>query len=276
MENLQLGVVTLGRLNVIMMFGMSLSFYLLVIAWEKGAKRVILPCLCILLVIGVQLYYPKMNAKAYVTFLDVGQGDSIVIELPYRRAVYVIDTGGIITFKQEEWMERRRKFDTGEDIVAEFLKGRGLRKVNALILSHGDLDHIGGVDGLLEKVRVERIVYGKLEHLEASEVEFLKGINAPTVFLEENISWKVGSSFFQTLNPDQAKESRNNRSLVLFVRIHGQSFLFTGDIDQGVEARLLGHYPELKVDYLKVAHHGSETSTSPIKSRGCFHFFRRK
>ncbi len=75
-ETLPIGVITLGRPNVILMFGMSLSFYLFLIAWEKGGKRLISPYLCILLVLGIQLYYPKMNDKGFVTFLDVGQGDS--------------------------------------------------------------------------------------------------------------------------------------------------------------------------------------------------------
>ncbi|WP_221565694.1 DNA internalization-related competence protein ComEC/Rec2 [Alkalihalobacillus sp. TS-13] len=261
-DNLPLGLMTLGRPNAILLFGIVLSFYYLLVSWELNFKRLLLPFIFIMLLIGIQFVHQKLNANAYVTFLDVGQGDAIVIELPFRKAVYVIDTGGIIHFNQEKWMERSNEFDTGEDIVADFLKARGIRKVDALILSHGDLDHIGGTEGLLEEVRVEQVVYGKSDHLEASELAFLKGLGTPIQLLEENVSWKIGSSSFQTLNPGQARESRNNRSLVLYADIHDNTFLFTGDIDHNIEERILKDYPTLEVDYVKVAHHGSDTSTS--------------
>ncbi|WP_261129556.1 DNA internalization-related competence protein ComEC/Rec2 [Bacillus sp. Marseille-Q3570] len=261
-DNLPFGLLTLGRPNVILLFGIVICFYFLLVSWEINFKRLLLPFISIVLLLSAQFIHPKFNANAYVTFLDVGQGDAIVIELPFRKAVYVIDTGGIIRFNQEKWMERRNEFDTGDDIVADFLKARGIRKVDALILSHGDFDHIGGTNGLLEKVRIEQVVYGKSDHLEASELEFLKGLGAPIQLLEENVSWKIGSSSFKTLNPDRTRESRNNRSLVLYADIHDNAFLFTGDIDHKIEERILNEYPTLEVDYVKIAHHGSDTSTS--------------
>ncbi|MGP4080434.1 DNA internalization-related competence protein ComEC/Rec2 [Pseudalkalibacillus sp. R45] len=261
-DNLPLGLMTLGRPNAILLFGMVISFYYLLVSWELNAKRLLLPFICILLLIGAQFVHPKMNANAYVTFLDVGQGDAIVIELQFRKAVYVIDTGGSIHFNQEKWMERSNEFDTGEDIVAHFLKARGIRKVDALILSHGDFDHIGGTEGLMEKVRVEKVVYGKSNHLEASELAFLKGLGVPIQLLGENVSWKIGSSSFQTLNSGQTRDSRNNRSLVMYADIHDNRFLFTGDINHKIEEKIIKDYPTLEVDYVKVAHHGSDTSTS--------------
>ncbi|WHT47544.1 MBL fold metallo-hydrolase [Sporosarcina thermotolerans] len=92
-----------------------------------------------------------------VTFLDVGQGDAIVIELPHRQKVYVIDTGGNVNFGEPNWRTPEKEFEVGRKIVVPFLKGRGINKIDKLILSHADSDHIEGADEVLEEISVKEI-----------------------------------------------------------------------------------------------------------------------
>src|SRR5690606_29477330 len=101
------------------------------------ATLLFLPFLC-------QLFLVKYHPAGEVTFLDVGQGDSIFIRLPFNQGNYLIDTGGSISFQTEEWKKRSREFEPGRSIVLPFLKSKGIRKLDKLILTHGDYDHIGG------------------------------------------------------------------------------------------------------------------------------------
>ena len=90
---------------------------------------------------------------------DVGQGDSIVIELPYRQAVYVIDTGGTITFGEANWKTPTKQFEVGRKIVVPYLKGRGITTIDKLIFSHADADHMEGADEVLEEIRVAKFIF---------------------------------------------------------------------------------------------------------------------
>ena len=100
---------------------------------------------------------PYTDGTLKVTFLDVGQGDSAVIELPYRKAVYVIDTGGTVSFGEDSWKTPEQQFEVGRKIVVPYLKGRGITKIDKLIISHAHADHVEGADEVLEEIRVDEI-----------------------------------------------------------------------------------------------------------------------
>ena len=92
-----------------------------------------------------------------MTFLDVGQGDSAIVELPYRKAVYVIDTGGTVSFGETSWKTPEKKFEVGRQIVVPYLKGRGITKIDKLIITHAHSDHMEGADEVLEEIHVGEI-----------------------------------------------------------------------------------------------------------------------
>ena len=103
-------------------------------------------------------FLPYTDSTLRVTYLDVGQGDSAVIELPYRRGVYVIDTGGIsVRSGKHNWKTPDKQFEVGRKIVVPYLKGRGITKIDKLIISHADADHVEGADEVLEEIRVGEI-----------------------------------------------------------------------------------------------------------------------
>jgi len=208
-----------------------------------------------------------MDSSFYMTFLDVGQGDSVVIEMPYRKGVYVIDSGGVVRFGQDGWKERDSPYEVGRQIVVPFLKGRGLHTVDTLILSHADADHAEGADEILEEIRVKRI------HISpnSSEVGVIQDLmntamekRVPVLEVGEGMHWQKGEYRFTYLSPSDQIYNGNNDSLVLFVETFGLKALFAGDLEIEGEVKLVRKYAQeiSDITVLKAGHHGSNTSSS--------------
>jgi competence protein ComEC len=234
-------------------------------AGEHGGKQWRWSCICLALLMVVVYYQFHLNPKGRITVIDVGQGDSILIELPYRKGIYLIDTGGSIPFEKETWQKKRSSFDVGKDILIPFLHERGIRKIDKLLITHGDYDHAGAAVSLLNAVEVEELVIGKkasLNELERKIVKHAASRGIRVVQAAKGARWKEGEFAFDVLAPEGNEESKNDQSLVLYTRLGGTSWLFTGDLEQEGEERLVKNYPHLSVDVLKVGHHGSQTSTS--------------
>ncbi|WP_052144509.1 DNA internalization-related competence protein ComEC/Rec2 [Halalkalibacter okhensis] len=256
----------LGKPSTIIMVLLYVSIITGFLNWERGGKlwwRV--PLLGLSFIIFIQLSLPYVDSKAKVTMIDVGQGDSFLLELPYREAIYLIDTGGTISFMNEEWRKRRKSFDVGADIVVPTLKAQGIRKIDRLILTHGHLDHIGGSQALIQSIKVKEVLYGKgpVEgEFEHELLEILHKNGAKIHFLHEGMGWNEGEASFTVLSPIGTESDLNARSIVLLANLEGISILFTGDLEEEGERRLVNSYPELEVDILKIGHHGSRTSTT--------------
>lgn len=212
--------------------------------------------------------YPWWNRPLTVTFLDVGQGDAIVIETPQRRTI-VVDAGGKLFFDEEPWQMRRDPFDVGEDIVLPFLRHKGVRTVDYLVMSHGDADHIGGMQALVENVPVRYFVRGP-DTPDPSEVEqnllaALRAKNVPVYRAVSGTGWELEEGlYWQFVQPDPERipsDDRNAQSVVLRLSYKGRSLLLTGDADQAAEKAMLGKWNIPPVDLLKAGHHGSDTST---------------
>ncbi|WP_268879006.1 DNA internalization-related competence protein ComEC/Rec2 [Niallia circulans] len=204
-----------------------------------------------------------------VAFINVGQGDSVLIHEPYNQGTYLIDTGGTVTFQQEKWAEREDRYEVGEDTLVPYLKSKGISKIDKLILTHGDLDHIGGSTAVIENLHVEQILMAKtnwnLTDGELGICKLAKQKNIPVLFVESGKRWLSRDAGFQILAPiagAEYSEGENDGSLVISARIGGITWLFTGDIEEIGEGMLLNKNTELKADILKVAHHGSKTSTT--------------
>ena len=128
------------------------SFYLLDIraSYQKVLAILLIPAI----VFHFHTYFQKDLQIAYV---NVGQGDCIVVELPYRRQVIVIDAGGLLRFEQEEWKKRQQPYEVGRQIVVPYLKGRGIQSIDTFILTHADADHVEGAEEVLKEVRVKEV-----------------------------------------------------------------------------------------------------------------------
>ncbi|MHA6260353.1 DNA internalization-related competence protein ComEC/Rec2 [Sporosarcina sp. CAU 1771] len=225
-------------------------------------------CLPFLLVPALVIQFlPYTNNSLQVTYLDVGQGDSIVIELPFRKAVYVIDTGGTVDFFENDWKSPMKRFEVGRNIVVPFLKGQGITKVDKLILTHPHADHIEGADEVLEELRVKEIHITPGSETESEMDEVLKIATSkvvPIYGMRDEVSWEEGIFKFAYVSPQEGMFSLNDRSLALFMMTPELNFLFTGDMEKEAEINFINKYTD--VDFgriiLKAGHHGSKTSST--------------
>lgn len=201
------------------------------------------------------------HGELKITFVDVGQGDSAVVQLPDGK-VWVIDGGGI---KGSDW-------DIGRFVVAPFLWEEGIHKIDALFLSHPHHDHYKGLTFLVEKFH-PKILYTNGDNAPQSEdmewVEFLKVVEKEHLDVvrvtNQTKSLEESGVHLQFLAPGpQGTVSHfdtNDNSIVMKLTFGKIKFLFPGDLMELGETMLLERKPDLKADVLKLGHHGSETST---------------
>ncbi|HJV44592.1 MAG TPA: DNA internalization-related competence protein ComEC/Rec2 [Bacillota bacterium] len=199
--------------------------------------------------------------KVTVTFLDVGQGDAIVIETQTQTTL--IDAGGMNT-------TTKRIYDAGRGVVIPFLQWRGINHLDFVVATHGDLDHIGGMLSILKKVPVRNFIRnGKTPTTieERDLLKFLENHHIPIYSAKRGWSWGDGEEVTWTvMNPPESPitDSDNNHSIVLMLQAYGHRILFTGDLEKEGESNLLAwkQFPTESIDVLKVGHHGSRSSTT--------------
>lgn len=182
-------------------------------------------------------------AGAYqFTLLDVGQGLAAVLRT--QEHVLIFDTGPRFS----------ADFDTGQAVIVPYLIAQGIKKIDVLIVSHGDNDHKGGVESLLELYPVEKILSSVPEQIN----------HATATSCVAGQRWRWNEVDFEILHPPvAAAATENNLSCVLRVSNGAGSVLLTGDIEKQAEAELLASSAaKLKTDILVVPHHGSKTSSS--------------
>ncbi|MDE3839679.1 DNA internalization-related competence protein ComEC/Rec2 [Bacillus methanolicus] len=265
LSKLPYATVTLGRPSLIVLLLYVLTILLFFYLWEKrGVFLRIVWILAFPLIIHGTINY--FSPSGEVTFIDVGQGDSIFIRLPRGQGTFLIDTGGTVRFEKEKWQERKKAFEVGKDIVVPFLKSKGITTIDKLILTHGDQDHIGGAPSLLEEMKVKEILLPltpEKSELERKIIKMAEEKNIPVKFAKGKEGWKSGNSLFQILLPVENQSlDRNNGSIVLLAKIGGLKWLFTGDLEKEGEEVLVKNYKHVAIDVLKVGHHGSKSSTS--------------
>ncbi|MEI4619122.1 DNA internalization-related competence protein ComEC/Rec2 [Bacillus cereus] len=266
-ENLPFLRLTFGQTPVFLVVLYSFSIIGIFVVWEKTIKKCILSIAAgFFLFICISHYIsPYFRASGSVTFIDVGQGDAILIRLPYDKGIYLIDTGGTISVKKEVWQKKKHEFSVGHDILIPFLQKEGIRKIDKLIVTHGDADHMGAAKELLSTIVVEEIVFGKKREdtvLEKELRQIAKQKNIRVNIVEEGDRWQVDEALFTVLSPKGEENRDNDSSIVLWAKLGGFTWLFTGDLEEKGEQRIIKQYPELRADILKVGHHGSKTSSS--------------
>ena len=204
------------------------------------------------------------RGRLSLTFLDVGQGDAIVVSFPQGRLM-MVDSGGDAVFHRQSdnddadgghpFIEDR--LGIAEAAVLPYLWSRGIDRLDWIVASHGDNDHIGGFTDLVRNLRTGEALQARGE--DGRFRAEMRAAGVPIRELSAGECWDIDGVKVEVL----AGSGRgNNGSLVIRLRFGQRSFMLTGDIEKEAERELVGRGGSLQTDVLKVAHHGSATSST--------------
>lgn len=204
----------------------------------------------IMILVILHYSYPFFDSKDYLLMIDVGQGDSILLHSNNQNIL--VDTGGIMNYDKEE------KTSIVEKTTIPLLKKEGIKKIDYLILTHGDYDHLGEALSLTKQFPVDHIFIneGKINSLEKKIIQNHQNVQR----LKQNDYLEVGDFKILSLNSDLNEE--NDSSIVLYIEIKSKKLLLMGDASIKTEKYILNQYEIKDIDILKCGHHGSKTSSS--------------
>ena len=226
---------------------------------RKNGKKVRLIIIIIILSFSVIYCIPK---KLKIHFIDVGQGDSSLIITPQRKTI-LIDGGG----------SSNSDFDVGKSTLIPYILDRGFTSIDIVIISHFDQDHVGAILTLLQELRVGRVYISKQAENSENYEKFLKIISEKNIKVYEVMAGNKihieKNLYLDILWPTEnliSTNALNNNAMVFNLHYKKFSMLFTGDIEETSEKEILKLYSKnkdlLKANILKVAHHGSKTSST--------------
>jgi competence protein ComEC len=227
-------------------------------------------CVTLLFTAGLVLWPPHLeDRRLRITVLDVGQADSIVVQTPAGHA-FLVDAGGRLE-RGPQGNDSLAEL-VGERIVVPFLLRHGIHALDALIISHPHGDHVGGCSPVLRKLRVAEIAdsgqtYGGHAYHDCLDTAHANGV--PIVSPRAGDVWHTGDGVTLTfIGPSLpfigSKNAINDNSIAFILQYRSFRMLFTGDAGVEAEQRFLAEGVDLHADVLKVGHHGSAYSSSPV------------
>ncbi len=219
----------------------------------------------------------RIGGRLRVDFLDVGQGDSALLTMPDGTTI-LLDGGGrppLNGRRREEPEEdeadafERDTRGIGEAVVSEYLWHRGLDHVDYVLATHADADHIQGLNDVLKNFRVRAALVARAPAIDPEFREFARTAfdsGVPVYMIGRGDLFHFGAVTAEVLWPtretNQLAPSQNNDSIVLSLKFGERTLLLTGDIEREAEAALIAQPENLRCDIIKVAHHGSRTSST--------------
>lgn len=227
---------------------------------SRISARPVLLLVVLLALIGGAPVSGSGSAGLCMTALDVGQGDALLLEFP-SGLPWLIDGGGI----------PGSRYDVGVKRVLPALRAMGVDELGLVVMTHGDADHVGGLFAVLEQLRVRQLLVPRRAGVGAAERSLLSLADqqgVPVLVAAEGASLPVsaGGVTADLLHPVAGwgftTESTNDGSVVIRVSLGAVTLLLTGDIEAAAEEHLLRSGADLRATVLKVAHHGSRTSSS--------------
>ncbi|GGH28050.1 DNA internalization-related competence protein ComEC/Rec2 [Paenibacillus segetis] len=252
------------------------------LVWGRVGLQVMLAgCTILLLLIG----YQPVNSKGtgHVQFIDVGQGDCTLMTTPDGKNI-LVDGGGTVSFRKpgDSWRDRKDPYEVGAKTVVPLLKKRGIHTLDVVIMTHGDQDHVGGLQAVLEHFPVNSVIMnGSLTDSKTVTKLMSTAIakDIPIYSVSRGMLLKPDErTTLEFLSPKPTEnrtgeipyiQEQNHESVVFRLQMDGSSFLFTGDMDEAAELKVIeidNQTPsppqDHNIDVLKVAHHGSKTSSS--------------
>ncbi|ADO76793.1 DNA internalization-related competence protein ComEC/Rec2 [Halanaerobium praevalens] len=209
----------------------------------------------LLLLMLISSFFINFNSnKLEINFVAVGQGDGIFIQFPGSENM-LIDTGPPGT-----------KGRNIEYNIISYLNYLGVKKIDYFLVSHFDADHVGGIEHLFKRKKVKNVLippFTEKTTFHSFLNQKIKEKKVKANYLTAGMVFKLGNCKIEILNPEpnQIHSDRNENSIVFLLTHKNNSFLFTGDLSQAGEERIVKKYDLAHVDVLKAGHHGSKTSS---------------
>lgn len=245
-------IINIPKVSILFVF----LLYIFILLFKYN-KRCIMYLLITIIIIKLM---PRLDSNFYDYYLDVGQGDSAILIYPYKSKVVMLDTGGKLNYSEYEWMISSKKYNISDNII-KFLKSKGITKLDYLILTHGDSDHMKESINLVNNYKVDMVIFncGPYNNLEKELIKVLekKNIKYHSCIKELNVD-NNKLYFLQTKEYD----NENDNSNVIYTKMNGYKFMFMADAGTEKEKDILNEYDISDIDVLKVGHHGSKTSSS--------------
>jgi competence protein ComEC len=247
-------------------------FYLLLFSavhLRKGKKiRYLFVGLCLIFILDLAYWNFKdlFQKDLRLTFIDVGHGDSILIEFPKGNKM-LMDGGGL----------HEDRFDIGKKVIAPLLWKKKIRRIDTLVLTHPDPDHLKGLIFIASKFSIGQFWDNGFQTESECYLQLKKTLDERKIKTqslgEETPPQMINGVEISVINPPARKTAQrkvqnprelNNSSLVMKLRFKNVSVLLTGDIEKEAEERILRKGYPLKADILKIPHHGSSSSSSML------------
>ena len=244
-------IITLKHIDLVIFLIYYLLITLVIYNFFKQKYKLLILFFIVLIVHHNINYFDK---NSYITFLDVQQGDSIFLKLPYNKGNILIDTGGKAPYGDYS-------YDYANNVIIPYLKAEGITALDYLIITHGDYDHMGESLNLVKNFKVRKVIFNHdgYNTLEKNLLEVLKNKNIKYTKNIQKINISNNTLYF--LN-NKIYDNENDNSNVIYMVINQKKLLLMGDAGKEVEKEILKKYNLKNIDILKVGHHGSNTSTS--------------
>lgn len=252
--NLPFSQIFISRPSIFTMVLIYGLIFLFIFKVRKKWKIII----SILLIISFFRFDFSNNCRIH--FVDIGQGDCTLIQNNGKNIL--IDSGGRIN---------KKDIDVGKKILLPYLLNRGITKINYIIVSHFDSDHSEGFLYIMENLKIENAIIQKQIRetiIYKKFIEICKRKKIKVIFTKEGDKFKVGDLNFEIYHPSEElidENGINNNSILCKLSYFSKTVLFTGDIEKIAEYEIISRYAKnqkLRADILKIAHHGSKTSTT--------------
>lgn len=242
-QNINFLSFVIAKPNIFIIFIYYLTLFLSI---KRNKKILVIYFIILLININIK-YFIREDS---ITFLDVNQGDSNVIIFPFGKTI-LIDTGGL--YLSENSISKNK--------IIPYLSSIGISKIDLLILTHGDYDHMGEAINLVNNFKVEKVIFncGPYNDLEKELIKVLDKKKIPYYSCIKELNIDKNKLYFLN-NKDYGNE--NDNSNVIYTELNNHKFLFMGDAGLEVEEDLIEKYNLQNIDVLKVGHHGSRTSSS--------------
>lgn len=214
-----------------------------------------------LLVTGL-FFLTKHPLENEITMMDVGQGESLFLRDVTGKTI-LIDVGGKAESdnKIEKWQEKTTTSNSQRNLIP-YLKSRGVAKIDQLILTNTDKEHVGDLLEVTKAFHVGEILVSKGSLKQKEIVAELQATQTKVRSVTTGENLAIFGSQLEILSPRKMGGGGYDDSLVLYGKLLDKYFLFTGNLEEKGEKDLLKQYPDLEVDVLKASQHGSKKSSS--------------